>query len=137
MSALRVCSTLPRVHHAAMLPITTAQLSRQYKRDAAMRVASAAQYPTDDGSVSRPWLIGTAKAMVVFMAPALILPLSDPLMSLIDAVCLGQVRAPSHCAGVPAHILPCVCAAEHLGLCKAAICFLHQLRRSTSPPLCA
>lgn len=32
--------------------------------------------------------------MLVFMAPALILPLSDPLMSLIDAVCLGRVCYP-------------------------------------------
>jgi hypothetical protein len=30
--------------------------------------------------------------MLVFMGPALILPISDPLMSLIDAICLGRVR---------------------------------------------
>ena len=137
MSALRVCSTLPCAHHAAMLPITTAQVPRQYKRDVVMRAASAAQYPTGDGSVSTPWLIGKAKAMVAFMAPALILPLSDPLMSLIDAVCLGQVRASSHCVEVPAHILPCVCAAEHLVLCSPAIFLSHQPTRSISPPLCA
>lgn len=31
-------------------------------------------------------------AMLKFMGPALILPLSDPLMSLIDAISLGRVR---------------------------------------------
>jgi hypothetical protein len=37
------------------------------------------------------WKLEKAKAMLRFMAPALVLPLSDPLMSLIDAVCLGHV----------------------------------------------
>jgi hypothetical protein len=34
---------------------------------------------------------GKTIAMLKFMGPALILPLSDPLMSLIDAISLGRV----------------------------------------------
>jgi hypothetical protein len=36
--------------------------------------------------------LAKAAAMLRFMGPALVLPLSDPLMSLIDAVSLGRVR---------------------------------------------
>jgi hypothetical protein len=59
--------------------------------------ADADRYPMyPDSSASLEWKLDKAKAMLVFMAPALILPLSDPLMSLIDAVCLGQVRSSMH-----------------------------------------
>lgn len=60
-----------------------------------MRIkAEAATYP-EGQPVTTGWMAKQARAMLVFMAPALILPLSDPLMSLIDAVCLGRVRSPS------------------------------------------
>jgi hypothetical protein len=48
-------------------------------------------YP--DSSVSLDWKLDKAKAMLVFMAPALILPLSDPLMSLIDAYAWDRCAA--------------------------------------------
>ena len=46
--------------------------------------------------------LARAVAMLKFMGPALILPLSDPLMSLIDAVSLGRVCSHHllHSAGV-------------------------------------
>lgn len=46
--------------------------------------------------VTTEWKLERVKAMLVFMGPALILPLSDPLMSLIDAICLGRVRPHLH-----------------------------------------
>ena len=71
-----------------MLPQTH---EHAYRRTAIAVRADAAQYPVQ-GEVTAGWKWDQAKAMLIFIGPALILPLSDPLMSLIDAICLGQVR---------------------------------------------
>jgi Na+-driven multidrug efflux pump len=75
-----------------MLPQTQKHgAEHAYKRTTIAVRADAAQYPVQ-GEVTAGWKWDKAKAMLIFIGPALILPLSDPLMSLIDAICLGQVR---------------------------------------------
>jgi Na+-driven multidrug efflux pump len=51
----------------------------------------------DDGGMSTPeaawaWRTDKIMSMLRFMAPAMILPLADPLMSIIDTICIGKVR---------------------------------------------
>lgn len=43
------------------------------------------------GNEEWSWKVSTAKRMLEFMGPALIIPLGDPLMSLTDTVFIGQV----------------------------------------------
>lgn len=38
------------------------------------------------------WKLNTLQRMLLFMGPALIIPLGDPLMTLTDTVFIGQVR---------------------------------------------
>lgn len=52
----------------------------------------------DDGGMASQetawaWRKDKIASMMRFMAPALILPLADPLMSIIDTICIGKVRS--------------------------------------------
>lgn len=51
----------------------------------------------DDGGMATSraawaWRTDKARMMLRFIGPALILPLADPLMSVIDTICVGKVR---------------------------------------------
>lgn len=63
----------------------------------------------DDGGmatsrVAWAWRIDKACMMLRFIGPALILPLADPLMSVIDTICVGKVRL-VHCTPVYSELL--------------------------------
>ena len=54
--------------------------------------ASYEPFSTDRSSLWR-WRKCTAQRILLFAGPALSIPLADPLMSLIDSICIGQVGA--------------------------------------------
>ena len=58
--------------------------------------------------------LARAVAMLKFMGPALILPLSEPLMSLIDAVSLGQVCSHHLLQSPKAHHSDRACTCKHV-----------------------
>jgi hypothetical protein len=66
----------------SLLPVHHRRSGKAHASDSAWQSGHA---------ITLDWKLKKAKAMLAFMGPALILPLSDPLMSLIDAVCLGRV----------------------------------------------
>ena len=89
----------------AHIPLTLSRCGRGF-REGCQRIVVAKQAPAlgtgSEGKDVPELKSGVAHtrwtktiAMLMFMGPALILPLSDPLMSLIDAVSLGRVRAPA------------------------------------------
>jgi hypothetical protein len=46
----------------------------------------------DSGSYSLEWKLDKLREMAVFMLPALTIPLAEPVMSMVDTICIGQVR---------------------------------------------
>ena len=65
---------------------------RRHRAAAAASDVGGAEGPGDAGSAWQ-YRRDTSKQMLRFMGPALLLPLADPLMSLVDTVCIGQARA--------------------------------------------
>ena len=77
--------------------------------------AGAAEAPGDEAlsadSVWR-WRTTQLRRIIYFSLPALSIPLADPLMSLVDTICIGQVGAHAHSTSfvVPISIVapPCI-----------------------------
>lgn len=53
-----------------------------------------------DAATQQAWQRGTLRGMLTFMAPALAIPMADPLMSLVDTVCLGQFAGTAELAAI-------------------------------------
>jgi Na+-driven multidrug efflux pump len=61
-------------------------------------------------------------SMAQFIGPALIIPLQDPLMSLVDVVCIGQFSGTTELAAMgPAQVVFGVCQYSFQGLQVATI----------------
>ncbi len=57
---------------------------------------AAAAAASGGGADHQTWIsfqAGLLKRMVAFMGPAMLIPLGDPLMTLVDTVCIGQVTS--------------------------------------------
>lgn len=68
------------------------------------------------------WTQSIVKKMGLFMIPAVITPLADPLMSLVDTVCIGQFAGTQELAALgPANLIFAFAQYAFTGLSIATI----------------
>ncbi len=94
------------------------------------RTAAAASDGQPLGSSNAAWEAETLKRMLQFMAPAMVLPIADPLMSVVDTICIGQVSATARSLGPP--LIPSWLFTADPHSSAAAVC-RHPGTRSTGP----
>ena len=80
--------SLQTVHNRGCRAIS--QVTRRAVRRIVTRAASV-DVPAFDEKGLWPWRRAQLRRIAAFTGPALSIPLADPIMSLVDTVCIGQV----------------------------------------------
>ena len=105
-------NALPSTHMGSLGPKSFLQLPARLRGGSAGLAASRASVapnpevgPKDGNDVSVwEWRKREAGNIMRFAIPALSIPLADPVMSLVDAICVGQLLAHAHALPKHTHV---------------------------------
>ena len=105
-------NALPSTHMGSLGPKSFLQLPARLRGGSAGLAASRASVapnpevgPNDGNDVSVwEWRKREAGNIMRFAIPALSIPLADPVMSLVDAICVGQLLAHAHALPKHTHV---------------------------------